>query len=326
MNPKISIILPIYNGGKYLKPALESVLNQTFKDWECICVNDGSTDNSAAIAGSFASGDARFVFIDSDKNRGVSCARNAGLDAARGEYVTFLDQDDLIAPDAFAMYMDLAGKYNADMVRGRYEMVKDDFKIPVAPLYDGDPGHTPYGDPKSDFPMVASKRGYGIWVFIWTCCFRKDAIRDIRFNRELVAGGEDNLFIAEVVEKIKNFVQSDAVVVFHRESDISTTLCGFNKNLVQRFAVTTPYLHEHFKNRDDIWANFIMGKEASGMYCVIKRVVKENMHLEPARRVLKKLSDSGMLGMRFLNWKRRMFLNLFINGRIRLVRFLMQFA
>ena len=92
--PGISVILPVYQGEKYLKKCVESVRNQSFEDWELIIVNDGSTDATAAIAGECAAADSRIRVIHRKKNGGVSDARNIGLNEARGDYIAFLDADD----------------------------------------------------------------------------------------------------------------------------------------------------------------------------------------------------------------------------------------
>ena len=90
--PKISVIIPVYNVEKYLAECLTSVVNQTFKDIEIICVNDGSTDNSPKILKEFAQKDSRIKIINQE-NQGLSAARNTGLDVATGEYVSFIDSD-----------------------------------------------------------------------------------------------------------------------------------------------------------------------------------------------------------------------------------------
>lgn len=90
---KFSIIVPVCNVAPYLRECLDSVLAQTFPDWECICVDDGSTDGSGAILDGYAAKDARFNVVH-QANRGVSAARNSGLGLAKGDWVTFLDGDD----------------------------------------------------------------------------------------------------------------------------------------------------------------------------------------------------------------------------------------
>lgn len=99
--PKISVIIPVYNVEKYLAECLTSVVNQTFKDIEIICVNDGSTDNSPKILEEFAQKDSRIKIINQE-NQGLSAARNTGLDVATGEYVSFIDSDNFVRTDLYA--------------------------------------------------------------------------------------------------------------------------------------------------------------------------------------------------------------------------------
>jgi glycosyltransferase involved in cell wall biosynthesis len=96
--PLVSIIVPCYNQSHYLNDALNSILSQTHSHWECIVVNDGSTDATAQMAGEWAAKDSRFKYI-SQGNRGLSAARNAGLEQAAGEYIQLLDADDLLETD-----------------------------------------------------------------------------------------------------------------------------------------------------------------------------------------------------------------------------------
>ena len=91
----ISIIMPVFNKGKYIEQAIESVLNQSFKEFEFIIVDDGSTDESREICDKYAKQDYRIRVVHIN-NAGVSNARNVGLDMARGEYITFIDADDKI--------------------------------------------------------------------------------------------------------------------------------------------------------------------------------------------------------------------------------------
>lgn len=94
----VSIIIPVYNQEKYLVETLESVRNQTYFNWECILVNDGSTDNSITIINQYLAKDSRFCLIDSE-NKGVSNARNLALKQVKGSFILFLDGDDLIHPE-----------------------------------------------------------------------------------------------------------------------------------------------------------------------------------------------------------------------------------
>lgn len=105
-----SIIIPVYNVENYLRDCLDSVLSQSFSDWEAVCVNDGSTDHSLSILEEYASRDNRITVI-SQPNGGLSAARNTGLNAAKGDYVIFLDSDDWLEADALkTLYENLHGE------------------------------------------------------------------------------------------------------------------------------------------------------------------------------------------------------------------------
>ena len=95
-NPKISVIIPVYNGSDYIKECLDSIVNQTLREIEIICVNDGSTDNSLSILKEYTSKDSRIKIIDKE-NEGQGYARKVGLDNATGEYILFCDSDDYYA-------------------------------------------------------------------------------------------------------------------------------------------------------------------------------------------------------------------------------------
>lgn len=113
MRPKISVIVPCYNQAQYLDECLQSVLDQTYQDWECIIVNDGSPDNTEEVAKKWTEKDSRFKYLKKE-NGGLSSARNAGIKAAQGEWILPLDADDKIGD----RYLELAQQEfeDADLV------------------------------------------------------------------------------------------------------------------------------------------------------------------------------------------------------------------
>lgn len=129
MNPKLSIIVPVYNVEKYLDKCIVSILNQDYEDFELILVNDGSTDRCIEICNKYLSKDKRIVLINKS-NGGLSSARNAGLDIARGKYIGFVDSDDWIEKDMYSTLLNIANKYESDIVQCEYQsVVEDDYKI-----------------------------------------------------------------------------------------------------------------------------------------------------------------------------------------------------
>lgn len=116
--PKVSVIIPVHNTEKYLTKCLESVYNQTLTDIEIICINDCSTDNSLGILQEYAENDRRIKLIDFKENKGAAAARNAGIDAAAGEYIGFVDSDDFIGLDFYEKLYKKAVETNSDVVKG----------------------------------------------------------------------------------------------------------------------------------------------------------------------------------------------------------------
>src|SRR5690554_5264372 len=96
-NPKISVIIPVYGVEKYITKCIESIKNQTFTNFEAILINDGTKDNSVAVAEDAIAGDDRFIILHKE-NGGQGSARNLGLDNARGDYIAFIDSDDWVEP------------------------------------------------------------------------------------------------------------------------------------------------------------------------------------------------------------------------------------
>lgn len=114
----VSVIVPAYNAGKYLGECLDSILSQSYRETEIIVVDDGSTDNTAAVADGYAVADSRLRIIRTP-NRGVSAARNTGIETATGEWIMFADSDDALLPGAIEALVGTAVAENVEIVSGR---------------------------------------------------------------------------------------------------------------------------------------------------------------------------------------------------------------
>lgn len=112
----ISVIIPVYNVEKYLHVCLNSVLKQTYQDFEIICIDDASTDSSLEILEYFIQKDSRIKILKNDYNKGPGYTRNRGLDLAQGKYISFLDADDWLAPNAFEILIEKSEKNNLDLL------------------------------------------------------------------------------------------------------------------------------------------------------------------------------------------------------------------
>lgn len=126
--PLVSIIVPVYNIEKYISKCIESVLSQTFKDWELILVDDGSTDNSGKICDEYALKDNRIKVIHKE-NEGVTATRDRGVKEAQGEFLFFIDGDDYITDNALELLINKQKENDADLVRGSFCTIKENGEI-----------------------------------------------------------------------------------------------------------------------------------------------------------------------------------------------------
>ena len=125
MDVKISVVLPVYNVANYLRKCLDSLVNQTFEDFEVICVNDGSTDLSLGILEGYALSDSRFKII-SQENKGLSGARNTGIQHVQGKYVLFVDSDDWLEENALEELYNHVKGFDSDITMFKFRYYNED--------------------------------------------------------------------------------------------------------------------------------------------------------------------------------------------------------
>ena len=207
---KISIIVPVYNVEKYLSRCVDSILRQTYTHFECILIDDGSPDRCGRICDEYAERDKRIVVIH-QKNKGVSAARNAGLDVAKGEYVGFVDSDDYIAPEMFRRLVNAIEESNADISYCAIEHIKEN----------GDryTERTRIGTVESQLVFTIDlllKGGY-VGGVVWNKLFKQKTIGDLRFE-ESTQICEDALFTLSYCTKISSviFVPEPLYHYYHR--------------------------------------------------------------------------------------------------------------
>ena len=128
MTPLVSIIMPVYNTEAYLDRCLESIVSQTYKNIEIICVNDGSTDDSGSILEKWKAKDSR-IRVFHKENGGVSSARNKGLDECRGDYICFADPDDTIKPDMYEKLLSAIQREKSQISMCGYRMIDSNGRV-----------------------------------------------------------------------------------------------------------------------------------------------------------------------------------------------------
>lgn len=215
----ISVIIPVYNCGQFLRRCLDSLVDQSFKDWEAICINDGSKDNSGAILDEYAAADKRFKVVHKD-NEGVSAARNTALSLVNSDYIMFMDSDDFLHPQAMEICAYFAGRDNSDIVAYTYnrryrtlQMIGNILRLPepkklrythykvetIESLTTDNIFHwaTEYSHPDGD----QDKRWLVKHCQPWRCMYRASMIKDIEFIRGIIY--EDFPWWGEVLMRTK---------------------------------------------------------------------------------------------------------------------------
>lgn len=199
-NPAISLVMPVYNVEKYLKRALESVQNQTFKNFELIIVNDGSTDESTHIAESFCEQNKNFILIN-QKNQGPSVARNAGLKICQGDYIGFMDSDDYLEPEFLEYLYNAAIENDADIVCCNFNMYYPEKKLKIYMPFTSFPGV--YSKTKALRKLILDM---GIHYFVWN----KLSKRELFFNNNLTF---DKMYFEDISTSPKLFYYADKIVL-----------------------------------------------------------------------------------------------------------------
>lgn len=270
-NPLISIIIPVYNGEKYIEKCVSSLMCQTFSNIEIIVVNDGSTDRTSSIVHDMKSQDARIVVIDKE-NEGVSIARNTALAIAKGEWIAFSDADDYYLPNGIALLLDVAKKTGCKIILGNSDRIaKDGRKSQRYPTFkDCAILH--------DYP----KGSHEMWgdLFHASLFDRKEYV----FEPGL-AYLEDRLLMAKLLSKEGKYATCAEPVYVHVKNDGSVlesknglrmakhcfwaaSLMDEYAKITQRFVTEIGRDAEHSKNRGFMY--FFQQKNAS--LCELKKV------------------------------------------------------
>lgn len=193
MMTKISIIMPVYNGSQFLEKSIESVSNQTLKDVELICVDDGSDDDSLDVLNKLSE---RFSFIKvfSQENQGSGKARNAGMKKACGEYIAFLDADDIfIDKESLEMMYETADKNDANIVSSNLQFVEKNYKLKENP-------HYRLGDYREfdDYGFVLPE-DYGIPYAFYKSIFKREFLLRHEIEFPDLIRGQDPIFLAKAL-------------------------------------------------------------------------------------------------------------------------------
>ncbi|MEX2336431.1 MAG: glycosyltransferase family A protein [Fulvivirga sp.] len=216
--PKISIIMPVYNRADLIRESLDSILKQTYSNWECIIVDDGSTDDTPIVVKPILERDKRFKFYRrSDKYlKGPSGSRNMGLDIAKGDYLVFVDSDDIVHPDMLQICWDLLDdedaffcRYNKTPFRGEWKKKAFDRNMDIdVDLF----------SIKDIAKMVTNQTPFACCTVMW----QKSAIGDSRFNEKL-SYAEEWEFYTRILSTGVSGISLNQSLYFNRKHSSSNT-------------------------------------------------------------------------------------------------------
>jgi glycosyltransferase involved in cell wall biosynthesis len=197
-NPKISVIIPVYNVEQYLRECLNSVINQTFKDIEIICIDDGSTDNSLNILEEYKKKDIRIKVIHQE-NKGLSIARNNGVEIAKGRYICFIDSDDWVDKKMCETFYSISNKNNLDVLIGGANLIYDEG---IRKIFKDDPYYSLFNLKFLDnkvFYWRNIKNLFRINISAWGKLYKKDFLKKINASFPEGMFHEDYLFYLKTI-------------------------------------------------------------------------------------------------------------------------------
>ena len=304
---RISVVIPVFNGEKHIESCLKSVRAQTFPDFECLCVDNGSTDKTAQIVSEFAARDARFKLIFSDHAGKQAGARNKGLEQAQGDLITYVDADDFIHPRMLEILLSVMERESADAVgcafKKEYTPYSGVFKA-VKPFKT-----TVYNDP---FAAFLTKRA--VAVSACTRLFKRECLKNIRFMEGIFF--EDVPWAFALFSEIGRYVQISAPLYYYYINPASTMRSDWSDEKKRSYIEVIRAVAAYTKaNRSADWKRvqkLVLNKRVK---MIVKRLKKTPADkraeaVDYARREIGKLYDEGIVSYaglkpwhRFFVWK-----------------------
>lgn len=236
MSIKVSVIVPVYNGEKYIKSCIDSILNSSLKEIEIILVNDGSTDNSKMVLEEYSKFDSRIKVLNQE-NSGPAVARNNGIKVARGKYIGFVDCDDYIDKDMYKVLFELADKNDIQIAMCNYKEINTFSNVEDKVLHNLKSNYI-YKDIEikknivSTFTKENNRGFFCLWnkIYLRKWLITTDIIMD-----ESRMHGEDWLFNMELFMKLESFTCTDKVLYNYIHINNNSLMLKYNENQFELF-------------------------------------------------------------------------------------------
>jgi len=227
--PYFSIIVPTYNRGEFIIKALESIEKQSFKDWECLIIDDGSTDNTKEKVREFIKGDSRFQY-HYQNNQERSAARNNGIKKAKGKYICFLDSDDYYLSNR------LKNLHN-ELINKKYDVLYTGIKFE----YNGSRIESTYVNPGNNILDYLAQNVIGIPQV----CLKRELFENNQFNTDISIGEDFELWVRISSEKKFNYQENNATIIAVEHDDRSVNLKTSNSPIKQLKTLHYVFSHGH---------------------------------------------------------------------------------
>jgi glycosyltransferase involved in cell wall biosynthesis len=288
--PKVSLVIPVYNVEKLLKRCLDSVLGQTFADFEVICVNDGSPDNSLEILEQYSNSDKRIKVI-TQENKGLSGARNTGIENADGEYICFLDSDDIIHPQYLEILLENAAEniiskcsfadfsYDKDLNFNKIENIQGCLHNAFA-----------FYSSVEDIDLSACGKMY-----------HKDIIAKYRFNEQCFFS-EDVLFHTDALADNIEVNEIDSKLYFYFENPESLVHAKSTLKKVMSLLLVAETISTKYKNNKDVYKY----RTSKALSNAIKSLDTVEEDKTKAYNKIKDLKNGNLISYKHLSLKKKL--------------------
>lgn len=308
--PKVSVIIPVFNVENYLERCLKSVINQNFKNIEIIIINDGSTDKSFDICKQFAESDKRIILI-SQKNRGVSAARNAGINISTGKYLSFVDSDDFIAPDMIEFLVNNLEKNDVDIATcGMYDCyIQNNNKIKKI-----------CNKNKNNYGIINLREALQeifingkVSLFIYDKLYKRELFNNLRFSENIIY--EDAEIMPKIITRASKIFYNFAPKYYYLRHENSLTSSKFNLRDLDIIKISKKNF-EFIKNN----YNFAL-KQAEFRFfwsylALIDKIIWSDANFQEFKNILKfvKKNKFSIISNKYFTLKRKMlFVLLLVN-------------
>lgn len=304
----ISVIVPVYNVAPYLRRCLESILAQTFNDFEAICINDGSTDNSLDILRQYTQKDKRIIIFNQE-NMGLSAARNAGLREAKGKYITFIDSDDFVAPEFLKCLYEAIINSGADISGCDFFKIKNNYQAfkpcvnPKTKIFDDALG------------TLLDKRNF-IHFNVWNKLYKREVLNGVWFVEGIYF--EDWVFNTIVFSKANAFAWIEASLYGYRISDNSIMRSSFSQKKIDDYAIGIHFVYDFYLAHYPALLKQVKAKSISR---VLKTMINHTLKtkdvalVDYAAKTVKKLFAGKLIGYPGLSLANKVKLYRFLHRR-----------